>query len=63
MWIWWIRIPNTTTGNDTEPDRASINDAQATGEAFSPQKKTSSTSKHENSLFFSIFVEVLDVLF
>jgi hypothetical protein len=35
---------------------ASIKDVQATGEASSPQKKTSSTSKHENSLFFSIFV-------
>ena len=32
-------------------------DAQATGEAFSPQKRRCSTSKHENSLrFFSIFV-------
>ncbi len=29
--------------------------AQAT-EAFSPQKRTSSTSKHENSLLFSVFV-------
>jgi hypothetical protein len=28
---------------------ASIKDAQATGEAFNPQKRTSSTSKHENS--------------
>jgi hypothetical protein len=28
---------------------ASINDVQATGEAFSPQKRTSSTSKHEIS--------------
>jgi hypothetical protein len=36
--------------------KASIKDAQATGEAFSPQKRTSSTSKHENSLLFSIFV-------
>jgi hypothetical protein len=26
-------------------------DAQATGEAFSPQKRTSSTSKHEISFF------------
>jgi hypothetical protein len=26
---------------------ASIKDAQATGEAFSPQKRTSITSKHE----------------
>ncbi len=31
-------------------------DVQATEEAFIPQKKTSSTSKHEISLFFSIFV-------
>ncbi len=35
---------------------ASIKDAQATGEAVSPQKRTSSTLKHENSGFFSIFV-------
>ncbi len=34
---------------------ASLNNAQATGEAFSPQKSTSSTSKHELSSFFSIF--------
>ena len=33
-----------------------LKDAQATGEAFSPQKRTSSTSKHENSVLFSIFV-------
>jgi hypothetical protein len=31
-------------------------DAQATGEDFSPQKRTSNTSKHENSVLFSIFV-------
>jgi hypothetical protein len=30
-------------------------DAQATGEAFSPQKRRSSTSKDENSVLFSIF--------
>jgi len=36
--------------------QASIKDAQATGEAFSPQKRTSSTSKKENSLLVSIFV-------
>ncbi len=30
-------------------------DAQATGETFSPQKRTSSTSKDENSVLFSIF--------
>jgi hypothetical protein len=34
----------------------SIKDAQATGEAFSTQKRTSNTSKHDNSVFFSIFV-------
>ncbi len=33
-----------------------MKDAQATGEAFSPQKRTSSTTKHENSVLFSIFV-------
>jgi hypothetical protein len=30
--------------------KASIKYAQATGEAFNPQKRTSSTSKHENSV-------------
>ncbi len=30
-------------------------DAQATGEPFSPQKRTSSASKDENSVLFSIF--------
>jgi hypothetical protein len=31
---------------------ASIKDGQATGEAFNPEKRTSSTSKHENSVLF-----------
>jgi hypothetical protein len=31
-------------------------DVQATGEAFSPQKRTPSTSKHEISSLFSILV-------
>ncbi len=35
---------------------ASIKDAQATGKAFSPQKRSSRTSTHENSLLFPIFV-------
>jgi hypothetical protein len=35
---------------------ASIKDAQASGEAFIPKKRTPSTSKHENSSLFSIFV-------
>jgi hypothetical protein len=35
--------------------QASIKEAQATGEAFSPQKRTSSTSKDENSVLLSIF--------
>jgi hypothetical protein len=35
---------------------ASIKDVKATGEAFSPQKKPSSTSRHEISKLFSIFV-------
>jgi hypothetical protein len=30
-------------------------DAQDTGEAFSPQKRTSSTSRHENSVIFFYF--------
>jgi hypothetical protein len=34
---------------------AYIKDAQATGEAFSPQKRTSSTKKHENSGLFFYF--------
>jgi hypothetical protein len=40
---------------------ASIRDFQATGEAFSPQKTTFSTSKHENSVLFS-FLWVLFAL-
>ncbi len=36
--------------------RPTIKDAQATGEDFSPQKRISTTSKHENSLIFSVFV-------
>ncbi len=35
---------------------ASMKHAQATEEAFSPQKRKSSTSKHKNSVLFSIFV-------
>jgi hypothetical protein len=35
---------------------ASIKYAQATGEAFSPQKRTFSTTKHEMFYLFSIFV-------
>ncbi len=35
---------------------ASIQEAQATGEAFRPQKRTSRTTKREISLLFSIFV-------
>ncbi len=34
--------------------QASIKDVQATGEAFSPQKRPSSTSKHEISKLFSV---------
>ncbi len=36
--------------------KVSINDVQATGEAFSPQKRTSSTSKREICYFFPIFI-------
>jgi hypothetical protein len=36
--------------------KASIKDAQAAGEAFSPQKRTFSNSKHEMYLLFSFFV-------
>jgi hypothetical protein len=35
--------------------QASLKYAQATEEAFNRQKRTSSTSKHENSLLLSIF--------
>jgi hypothetical protein len=35
---------------------ASIKDAQAKGEAFSPQKRTSNTSKYDFFLLFSIFL-------
>ena len=35
--------------------QASTKDAQSTGEAFSPQKRTSITSKHENSVLFFYF--------
>jgi hypothetical protein len=40
---------------------ASLKDVQATGEAFSPQKRTSSTLKHESSLFF-LFLWVIFAL-
>jgi hypothetical protein len=41
---------------------ASIKDVLTTEEAFSPQKRTSSTSKHENSEFFILFLWVIFVL-
>jgi hypothetical protein len=37
-------------------------DAQATGEAFSPQKRTSCTSKHENSLPFLCLLVIFALL-
>ncbi len=37
--------------------QASMRDVQATGETFSPQKKTSSNSNHEISSLYSIFVD------
>jgi hypothetical protein len=40
-----------------------MNDVQATGEAFSPQKRTSNTIKHEISKIFAIlrvFLALLD---
>jgi hypothetical protein len=37
-------------------------DAQATGDAFSPQKKTSSTVKQDNSLLFSPLVVIFALL-
>jgi hypothetical protein len=40
---------------------ASIKDAQATGKAFRPPKRTSSTSKHENSVLF-LFLWVIFAL-
>ncbi len=41
---------------------ASIKDAQATGEAFGTQKRTASTSKHENSLLFSVLWVIFALL-
>ncbi len=44
--------------------KASLKDAQATGEAFNPQKRTSSASKHENSyplLFLGVIFAFLDL--
>jgi len=41
---------------------ASIKDSQATGEVFSPQKRTSSTSKDENSVLFQFFGVIFDLL-
>jgi hypothetical protein len=38
--------------------QVSIKDAQATGEAFSPQKTTSSTLKHENSFRIRILMRI-----
>ncbi len=42
--------------------KASIKDSQATEEAFSPQKRTSSTSKHEISKFFLLFWAIFPLL-
>ncbi len=42
--------------------QASLKDAQATGEAFSSQKRTSSTSKHEISLLFLFFGVIFALL-
>jgi hypothetical protein len=42
--------------------QASIKDAQAIGEAFSPQKRTSSTSKHKTSVFFLFFWVIFALL-
>jgi hypothetical protein len=42
--------------------QASIKDAQATGEAYSPQKRTSSNSKHEIALLFSFFWVIFALL-
>jgi hypothetical protein len=41
---------------------ASIKDSQATGEAFSPQKRTSSTSKEKKILSFFQFFGVIFAL-
>jgi hypothetical protein len=46
-----IRMPKHNIAKE-----ASLKTTKATGEAFNPQKKPSSTSKHENSLLFYIFV-------
>jgi hypothetical protein len=39
-----------------------MKDVQDTGKAFSPQKRTSSTSKLEISLLFSFFVVIFTLL-
>jgi hypothetical protein len=44
--------------------QASLKAAQATGKAFNPQKRTSSTSKHKNSslfLFLWVIFALLDL--
>jgi hypothetical protein len=41
---------------------ASIKDAQAKGEAFSPQKRSSSTSKHDFFFYFYLFFRVIFAL-
>jgi hypothetical protein len=42
--------------------QASLKDAQTTGESFYPQKRTSSTSKHENSFQIFLFLWVIFAL-
>jgi hypothetical protein len=54
-----IRMPKHNIAKE-----ASLKTIKATGEAFNPQKKTSSTSKHENSkiLYFFLFLRVISAL-
>jgi hypothetical protein len=52
-----IKICNLKYG--TYPE-AFIKDVQATGEVFTPQKKTSSTSKLEFSSLFWVILALLD---
>jgi hypothetical protein len=51
-----IRITGYRNPEDFKYRQASIKDVQATKETFGPQKITSSTSKHEISKCFPIFV-------
>jgi hypothetical protein len=69
--FWWPKFKKFTakknliffwSKNATYLFQASIMDVQASGEAFSPQKRTSSTSKHEISSLFPFFEVIFALL-